>query len=409
MPRIGNGLSLKLLLYSHYWLPIQGGVQTVVTTLAEGLATSPSAGAEVTLVTQTARCEMDDTAKPFRIVRRPGVLKLLSMIWATDVLHVANPAFLPMLLAWLLRKPTVVEHDGYQTVCPNGLLLYGEDRSVCPGHFMARDYSKCVRCNTKELGLLGSLRLLALTFPRRWLARRVIRNIAPTRHVGSRISLPNTEIVYHGVPDRKAAGDAPPASPDGKPIAFAYVGRLVLEKGVAVLLRAAGLLRKRQLLFRLLIIGDGPVRNELREMASRLDLDSCVEFLGLASAEAIPALLSSVAAIVIPSVWEDVAPLVAAEQLMLGSLIIASDIGGLGEIVNGWGLKFPAGDAEALASCMENVITDYEALRELRKRARARAMQMHTEERMLEGHARLYRSLAETSDSAESAANSGDR
>ena len=62
----------------------------------------------------------------------------------------------------------------------------------------------------------------------------------------------------------------------------------------------------------------------------------------------------------IPSVWEEVAPLVALEQMMQGALVIASDIGGLGEEVSGFGLKFPAGDFHALASCMRRVADEPE-------------------------------------------------
>ena len=43
-----------------------------------------------------------------------------------------------------------------------------------------------------------------------------------------------------------------------------------------------------------------------------------------------------------------------------GALVIASDIGGLGEEVSGFGLKFPAGDFHALASCMRRVADEPE-------------------------------------------------
>ena len=95
---------------------------------------------------------MDDTAFPFRVVRHPGVRKLAQLVKEADVIHVAGPAFLPMLIGLILSKPVVVEHSGYQSVCPNGMLLYGPTGSNCSGHFMARRYHKCLRCNAQEMG-----------------------------------------------------------------------------------------------------------------------------------------------------------------------------------------------------------------------------------------------------------------
>ena len=362
-------------------------------TLAQGLATSQNERVEVTLVTQTPGDGMDDTSLPFRVVRQPGAWKLFVMIKASSVAHVANPAFLPMLFAWLLRKPFVVEHDGYQAACPNGLLLCGKDRRVCPGHFMAGQYLQCLRCNSSELGPFGSLRLFALSFPRRWLAQRATRNVAPSRHVGNRVSLPKTQVIYHGVPEVDAALHLSSAVAHSCPVCFAFVGRLVAEKGVSVLLLASRELLRRGHAFRVKIFGDGPERARLEEMARSLGL-GCAEFVGAVPMESLPPQLSGVTAIVIPSVWEDVAPLVAAEQLMLGNLVIASDIGGLGEIVDGYGMTFPAGDADALAACMEFAITNPEAVKKLRQRAREHALAVHTEDRMVADHATLYRSVA---------------
>lgn len=361
--------------------------------LAERLTKWPGARVEVTLVTQTPAGEMDDTQLPFRVVRQPKTLNLLRLTKSADLVHVAGPALLPLLFAWSLGKPAVLEHHGYQSACPNGLLLYGTDRSVCPGHFMSGRYTKCVRCNEGDMGVLGSLRALLLTFPRRWLARKVSRNIAPSLHISRRVCLPRTQVIYHGVPDRRRDRPAQHRSTNDTEASFAYVGRLVTEKGLPVLLRASRQLRKEGYRFRVKIIGDGSEREELQAQANDLGLTSDVEFVGPVAAEALPNLLSHVTAVVIPSICEDVAPLAACEQLMLGNLIIASDIGGLGEIVNGYGLKFPAGDSEALASCMRRIIVDPEAVDDLRKSAREQALHVYSEERMITEHLAVYREL----------------
>ena len=389
-------MTLNLVLYAHDWAPLVGGVQTVTMSLARGFAvweqTHRGERVKVTVVTQAPAEGMDDTKLPFRVVRQPTRLELFRLVRSADVIHVANPAFEPLALGWLLNKPTVLEHDGYQSICPNGLLIYELDRSVCPGHFMAKRYGKCVRCNSGTLGWAKSLRSLFLTFPRRWLAGRVRRNVAPTRHIGQRVALPRTQILYHGV-TKPAREQSATRNRDSKPVWFAYVGRLVLEKGVPVLLQAASKLSRNGHAFRLRIVGDGSERRNLEHMTQELGLSSQTEFVGSVSVEAIPDLLADVSAVVMPSVWEDVAPLAASEQLMQGNLVIASDIGGLGEIVNGAGLRFPAGDVDALEACMCRVLENPDLARELRVAAQQRGAEVFDEARMVEEHIRLYQSL----------------
>ena len=236
-------LKIKLLLYSHDWFPLVGGVQTVTLSLATGLAdwgrTHPGESIEVVFVTQTPAAGMDDLQFPFRVLRRPSRRELIRCIRSADILHLAGPTLLPLLFARLCGTPAVIEHHGYQSVCPNGLLLYAPDHTVCPGHFMAGRYRKCLQCNAKDLGWIGSLRNLVFTFPRRWLCARAAGNIAVSRHVAMRIALPRTRTIYHGILDAAASCRPDPSPGNGNPLRIGYVGRLVQEKGLSVLLDAA--------------------------------------------------------------------------------------------------------------------------------------------------------------------------
>ena len=391
---------MKVLIYAHDWAPLIGGIETVTMVLALGLsnwkATDDGETIEVTLVTQTAANGMDDSAFPFRIVRQSSQRGLAKLVRSSDIIHIANPAFMPLFFGWCFRKPTVLEHDGYQSICPNGLLVYEPDRSVCPGHFMAGRYGECVRCNSVSLGWVKSLRSLLLSFPRRWLSRRVARNIAPTNHVGRRVALPRTQIMYHGVPNFVLLRPAEGTDRDKTLPCFTYIGRLVLEKGLPVLLLASKKLSQNGYSFSLRIVGDGSERAALERMTDELGLREQTEFVGAVPVDAIPELIAEATAVVMPSVWEDVAPLAASELLMQGHLVIASDIGGLGEIVDGAGLKFPAGDSDALASCMRQVLDNPKMASELRLKARQRGMEVFSEKRMVEEHAHLYRTLVES-------------
>lgn len=384
---------MKVLIYTHAFAPSKGGVETYVSLLAEGLSNFSKEGkdsVEVTIATQTPAGGMDDTRMPYSIVRRPGLLQLTELIRAADVIHSAGPAFPPLALGWLFRKPVIVEHSGYQAICPNGMLLYGPKRALCSGHFMARQYAECVRCNAKDWGRNRSIRSLLFTFPRRWLCGRVAFNVAPSKHVAKRIALPRTEIISHGVPPRSNGCGGPSPDDNGRPTCFAYIGRLVLEKGVPVLLRAASRVEKEGLNFRLKIVGDGPERQNLEALSDRLGLGPRTEFMGALPAETAADALGDATAIVVPSVWEETAGLVAMEQMIRGRLVIASDIGGLAELVGDAALKFPAGDADALALCMKRVLENPEIAARRGKAAQTRALELFDANRMVLAHARMY-------------------
>lgn len=255
-------MTLRLLLYTHDWAPLIGGIQTVCTGLAGGITAWSKQHAdekiEVTLVTQTPAEPDYDLHSPFAVVRQPGLRKLIELVRAADVLHIAGPAILPLAIGWVLRKPIVIEHDGYQSVCPNGLLIYAPDYSVCPGHFMAARYGKCVRCNSARDGWIRSLRGVILTFVRRWLAKKVAANVAPSHHIGRRIELPKSQIIHHGVPEAPPAVRNHPGNKPGTATSFAYVGRLTTEKGLPVLFRACRELADQGYEFRLKILGTAP-------------------------------------------------------------------------------------------------------------------------------------------------------
>src|SRR5205814_10443902 len=113
---------MKILIYSHSFAPDIGGVETYVDALAEGLLrqyADRDESLEVTVATRSSRPGIDETAFPFRVVRRPTWSKWLKLIHGADVVHVAGPCLLPMILGLFLRKPVVVEHHGYQATCPN--------------------------------------------------------------------------------------------------------------------------------------------------------------------------------------------------------------------------------------------------------------------------------------------------
>ncbi len=378
---------MRILIYSHAFAPNVGGVETCVMLLARGLA---RAGFQVTLITLTPAGGMNDRDLPFRVYRRPSLPALTSLIWRAELLHLAGPCFLPMLLGLVMRRPMVVEHHGYQAVCPNGRLLFEPAQSICPGHYMRRRYHHCLRCNAGTRSWIGSLFSLLLTFPRRWACRHLARNIAVSFHVKNRICLPNSTVILHGVPDVQGNAAITPGSQPAS-TTFTYVGRLVSEKGLTLLVDAASRLQSDGYDFRLKFIGDGPERARLERAVGAAGLREQVKFTGYLRGDSLRLALSDATALVMPSIWEETAGLSAIEHMMRGRVVIATDIGGLGEMVSDAALKFAVRDQEGLTSCMKRVLDQHGFVQELGQKARQRAQQLFRDERMVAEHIVVYR------------------
>ncbi len=387
---------MKILIYGEHFLPLVGGSQTAMALLAEGLANRQAKETngtprqlEVTVVTRTPAGKMDDASVPYRIVRQPGFWRLARLVWDADVVHLAGPCFLPLVLGQLMRKPVVVEHHGYQAVCLNGMLLMEPSRTVCPGHLMQRNYAECLRCSSQTMGRVGGVRALLLSFPRRWLCKGVAANVTISDHVAARLKLPRSRTIYYGVKV------APPVIRTDRQLPssiaqVAYVGRLVTEKGLPILLQAAKSLRDKGEEFQLTFIGDGPERSHLEELTKGHGLGDRVAFTGDLRGADLERAASKVDVVVMPSICEETAGLAAIEQMMRGRTVVASDIGGLSEVVGDAGWKFPPGDADALCDRLVDVLEHPQEAAVMGRRAREYALQRFAVDRMVEEHLSLY-------------------
>jgi glycosyltransferase involved in cell wall biosynthesis len=380
-------------IFSHFFAPSVGGVETAVASLALGLAERQDGLArfDVSVVTNTPAKGYDDSTYPFRVVRLPSFLTLCKLVYGADIIHVAGPALAPLLAAWVMGKPRVIEHHGYQAICPNGLLLEFPQLSLCPGHFQAKAYGKCLKCQSVEMPRGKALLKLLLMFARRFLVKSATAHIAITDHVLRRHALPSSERIYYGIPE--ATPDEAFTTESLDRFCFAYLGRFVAEKGITVLLQAAELLKQEGFNFQVDLIGDGPDRTRIESFISEKRLTDYVRITGYLTGPALRETLKDCRAIVMPSVWEETAGLSAIEQMMRGRLVIASEIGGLGEVVADAGLLCVPGDAVSLASQMRVALSDGRLVASLGAGARIRAQQLFGRERMIRDHANLYRRL----------------
>jgi glycogen(starch) synthase len=385
-------VEVKLLLYSHFFAPSIGGVETIVMSLARGLAdlraTDGASEFELTLVTQTPRADFGDADLPFQVVRQPGFWKLRRLVRDAEVVHVAGPALIPVVLGLLSRRPVVIEHHGFQVICPTGQLLLESRGEPCPGHFMAGRHSECWKCDP-ALGWLASRRLWLLTFVRRMFSNVIAANIVPTRWLGEQLMLPSVTTIHHGLVQIESSGKSETKSASAPVIAFQ--GRLVTTKGAKVLLEAAKLLCEQKREFRLVFIGDGPERANLENLAKQAPLLGRVQFAGRLGAGELEAKLREARLVVVPSLGGEVFGLVVAENMQRGLAVVASDLGAFVEVLGDAGVIFKTGDARGLAAKLAEILDSETLAEELGRRGKERVASRFGMEKMILEHRAVYR------------------
>ncbi len=186
-----------------------------------------------------------------------------------------------------------------------------------------------------------------------------LRALAPDRPV---------ELVHHGIEaDRfPPAGSRPPR--DGReaaqPVVLLSVGRAVAKKGFADLLAALALL-PRELRWRFVHIGGGPLLPHLKQTAERLGLADRIEWQGARAEEDVrqayrAADLFALASRVMDDGDRDGIPNVLIEAMSQGLAPVATAAGAIPELVRDRenGLLVPAGDINALATALETLMRD---------------------------------------------------
>jgi glycosyltransferase involved in cell wall biosynthesis len=160
-----------------------------------------------------------------------------------------------------------------------------------------------------------------------------------------------------------------------------FVGRLIEQKGVDVLIDAFPAIRERHPQATLVIVGDGPLRERLRARAERLGLGASARFAGwVPQARSIMPACDLVA---MPSRWEGFG-LTALEAMACGLPLVASDVDALPEILRDQetGLLVPPDDSRALAAAINGLLDRPEWAAQLGGHGRERVLRFFSVERM---------------------------
>ena len=306
-----------------------------------------------------------------------------------DLVHCHNiyHQLTPSIIGAAKRRgvPVVLTLHDYKVTCPVYLRMrHGEACSECA----ERGFSRVVvnRCADGSLGKSALLYAEATV-------QRLLGNyesldgvIAPSEFmrasVGRRFAAERVSVIYNGVDTQNIRASSLDAG------YVLYMGRLSPEKGVQTLLDAHAAIADR---VKLMVAGTGPLERELRARYPR------AEFVGHLSGTRLEEVVHHASVVVVPSQCYENCPMAVLESMAYGKAVVASDIGGIPELVipGETGLLFPPGDHVALRHGLMKVMGDPGLRAKLGAGGRKKAEDDFSLERHNGALMRLYRKIVE--------------
>lgn len=320
------------------------------------------------------------TANPWASSRLNDVLDEFK----PDLVHVMMflTQLSPLILPVLRRVPTILNVVWHRPVCPIGTKML-PDGSPCTSHWGSACYKSGCLPARDWAPLMVQMELF-----RRW--RNAIDLFVANSHATQRELLEDgidhVEVLYPGtavVGTRPPLGEAPVAG---------FVGRLVPEKGVDLLIDAFARVVRNLPEARLVIVGEGPERPRLERLIASLNLGAHVSLTGRLSRPAAERAMEECWVQVAPSRWAEPFGLVAIEAQMRGTAVVASRSGGFCETVNDGhtGVLVTPGDIGALSDALVQLLARRDRAEVMGRAGRERALRLFAESATMDRLLELY-------------------
>jgi len=315
---------MKILLSSPAFLPRVGGLEIGQALLADRLT---RLGQEVTVVTQTPVTDAAGADRfAYRVLRRPGPFELLRAVRACDVFFQANVSLRGLWPLLLVRRPWAVSHHSWY--CRSDGHVAWQDRLK---RYLLRFAAVSVSVSTAMAADLGTPSLI----------------------------IPNAyrDDLFRILPEVERELD------------LIFLGRLVSDKGVDLLIAALARLAERGLRPRLTVVGDGAELPALERQAARLGVAAQIDFLGTRRDRELVPLLNRHRILVMPSRYQEPFGVAALEGIACGCVVVGSEGGGLPEAIGPCGRTFGNGNVEELTAVLAELLCQPQRLTALRARA----------------------------------------
>ncbi len=197
------------------------------------------------------------------------------------------------------------------------------------------------------------------------------------------------EVVPNGVDTREFTVGAEEARED----VILYVGTLIKRKGVEYLLAAMPEVLESFPNYRLVVIGEGPEAEPLKQSARAMGLGERIGFVGFRPPDQVRAWMQRARVLVLPSVEEGMG-VVLLEALACGTPVIGSRVGGIQEVITpDVGVLVPPSDTPALAEAICDILCDEAAWSAVSRRARERAVRHYDWDIIADRFITLYESV----------------
>jgi glycogen synthase len=337
---MNSEVRIRLLIYTPFFHPSVGGIESFTDGLAGELQRR---GLDVRVLAATPLGPASELDRPYQLLRT-GNVRTSDALFATDVLLSLGPSTRPLLPAWRQGVPFVLNHTAPAGDCP--VAIGWRDGRAC-----RFGLPRCLTCDVSGQSWASNVRNLARFGLLRWGMRKAAANVFVSDSLRRRVGTPGQVIGNFFEPLYR------PNNTLADPV-FTFVGRLVPVKGVDVAVRAFALAQRRGLTHRLRIVGEGPERLALAELARQEGVASAVEFLPFAKGPDLADIYRQSYALLFPSQWEEPFGMVLAEALACGTPVIASAHGAPPEVVGDAGILVPAADVAAWSAAMLSLAAD---------------------------------------------------
>lgn len=313
---------MKILIYSPNFYPKIGGLEIIIESLAYEFTNQ---GHTVKLVSLTP--DTGNKIFPFEIIRRPQPHQLLKVSRWCDVFFQGCVSLKGLWPNLLIRRPLVITHQTW---------------------YQRSDGSRSWQDRLKHT------------------VTKFATNIAVSYAISRALSVPSTiipnsyrENLFYRISNIPRRRD------------LVFLGRLVSDKGVSLILDSLVQLKSIGLTPSLTIIGHGPEEDTLRKQAKVNGVVGQVEFVGPQVGLKLTQLMNGHQIMLVPSLWNEPFGIVALEGIACGCVVVGSEGGGLKDAIGDCGVTFPNGDVCALTQKLAKLLKNPDQLTHYRHNAPA--------------------------------------
>lgn len=167
-----------------------------------------------------------------------------------------------------------------------------------------------------------------------------------------------------------------------------FIGRLAIEKGINDLIEAIALVRSSIPQVSLTIVGQGDWQAELEHLAEERQVDDIIRFVGWQAD--VTSWIQQSDALVLPATRRETFGIVLAEALAMVKPVVATNIGGVPEVVGNHGWLVEPHQPQAIATALQEIYNDYEAALRKTQAGRMHVLELFREDTMIQEYDALF-------------------